>query len=466
VAADAERLARFKREAQLLAALSHPNIAAIFGLEQIDGAPYLALELVEGEDLSARIEARAVAPDDAIEIALQIAAALGEAHAKGIVHRDLKPGNIKVTADGKVKVLDFGLAKALSADAAANEGALDLSRSPTMTAALGTQAGLILGTAGYTAPEQARGKGVDRRADIWAFGVMLFEMLTGARLFTGETVTDVIAAVVTREPDWSLLPANTPAATRRLLRRCHPDSPSAVDKSGLYVGSLDGGEPRLLHTARSRAVYTDGSLLFVDDGILMARAFDLESRSFQGEPVSLAEGVTQSVDALWGGALFSVSDQGTLLFVRGAPERRSPSQLRWRDREGHDLGTFGDPQPFNSVKLAVPVPGPGGGRRSRVRVGYTGPGMASVAGLSDRHHGNREERGTRPDRRRRLRGERPSRQRRIETPWTTTAPHGSQTPPRHLTGSAATACCASSAKAEWGRSSKPSRRRPSGGGSP
>ena len=598
VAADPERLARFKREAQMLAALSHPNIAAIYGLEEIGGEPYLALELVEGEDLSARIEGRRVPPDEAIEIALQIAAALEEAHEKGIIHRDLKPANIKISSGGKVKVLDFGLAKALSADPAASGGSLDMSLSPTMTAAMGTQVGMILGTAGYMAPEQARGKTVDRRADIWAFGVILFEMLTGERLYTGETVTDVIAAVVTREPDWGKLPTDTPVALRRVLQRCmqkdprkrlrdigdaalelaapsaddsgarpvspaarpaasrsrwlvgvaclvlgavatwtvrevmtpraeaarpvwsslappagshfefirfleispdgrrvafvapapaggerllwvrdldveqpralagtegaeqpfwspdsqsigyfaarklrrvsadggvsqtladagtaprgaawgadgtilfvpdwskaifrisatggtptavtkvdqerlelshrwphmlpdgrhflyfvvstypdlNPANPSELDKSGLYIASLDGTEPpRLLSTARSRAVYRNGSLLYVDDGILMARPFDLGSLSFSGEAVSLAEGVTQAVDALWGGALFSVSDDKSLLFVRGAPQRRSVGQLRWRDREGKDLGALGEVQPFNNLRLS------------------------------------------------------------------------------------------------------------------
>jgi serine/threonine-protein kinase len=181
VAADLERLARFTREATVLAALSHPNIAAIYGLEREGDAPYLAMELVDGEDLSARIEVGPMPVDDATEIALQIAAALEEAHDKGIIHRDLKPANIRVTAEGKVKVLDFGLAKALSADPEQSVSGARLSQSPTMTAAAGTQAGLILGTAGYMSPEQARGKPVDRRADIWAFGVVLFEMLTGER---------------------------------------------------------------------------------------------------------------------------------------------------------------------------------------------------------------------------------------------------------------------------------------------
>jgi serine/threonine protein kinase/Tol biopolymer transport system component len=218
VARDAERLARFRREAHLLASLNHPNIAAIYGLEEEAGKPFLALELVEGKDLKERIDAGAIPVDEALEIAERIAEALEEAHGKGIVHRDLKPANVKVTPDGKVKVLDFGLAKAWAADAAIGS-APSLSQSPTLTHT-GTIAGVILGTAGYMSPEQARGKPVDKRADVWSFGVLLWEMLTGRALFAGETVTDVIAAVVTREPDLSALPKATPPALRRLIARC------------------------------------------------------------------------------------------------------------------------------------------------------------------------------------------------------------------------------------------------------
>jgi len=216
-AADPERLARFEREARLLASLNHSNIASIHGLEEVDARHFLVLELALGEDLAERLKRGPIPVAEAVPIARQIAEALEEAHEKGVVHRDLKPGNVKLTPDGKVKVLDFGLAKAFAGDAAAPE--TDLSQSPTL-AHTGTQAGLILGTAGYMSPEQARGKPVDRRADIWAFGVVLFEMLTGRRLFQGETVTDVLAAVVREEPDWGALPPTTPDAVRHLLRRC------------------------------------------------------------------------------------------------------------------------------------------------------------------------------------------------------------------------------------------------------
>ncbi|MFI5170495.1 MAG: serine/threonine-protein kinase, partial [Vicinamibacterales bacterium] len=197
VASDPDRLARFRREAQLLAALNHPSVAAIHGIEEAEGQPFLVLELVPGEDLSERLKQGPIPLDEALPIARQIAEALEEAHERGIVHRDLKPANVKVTPDGKVKVLDFGLAKAWGGEPGAGS-APDLSASPTL-AHTGTAAGVILGTAAYMSPEQARGKPVDKRSDIWAFGALLHEMLTGRQLFAGETVSDVLAAVLTRE---------------------------------------------------------------------------------------------------------------------------------------------------------------------------------------------------------------------------------------------------------------------------
>jgi len=227
VAEDPERLGRFKREAYLLASLNHPHIAAIYGLEEADGKPFLALELVEGEDLKERLQRGPVGVDDALEIGEQIAEALEEAHNKGIVHRDLKPANVKLTPEGKVKVLDFGLAKAWAADTSeGGSSSAALSQSPTL-AHTGTVAGVILGTAAYMSPEQARGKPVDRRADVWSFGVLLWEILTGHTLFAGDTVTDVIAAVVTKEPDLDALPEATPHAVRRLLTRCLRKDPRA-----------------------------------------------------------------------------------------------------------------------------------------------------------------------------------------------------------------------------------------------
>ena len=194
---DSDRMARFEREAQVLASLNHPHIAAIYGLEESDGMRALVMELVEGPTLDEQIGGRAMALEEALPIAKQIAEALEYAHEKGIIHRDLKPANVKLTADGHVKVLDFGLAKALEAPAPAVGNP---SISPTLTIE-GTRAGMILGTAAYMAPEQARGKAVDKRADIWSFGVVLYEMLTGKQPFAGATVSDTLAAVLKTEPD-------------------------------------------------------------------------------------------------------------------------------------------------------------------------------------------------------------------------------------------------------------------------
>jgi len=219
VAQDAERLARFKREAQVLASLNHPNIAAIYGLDEVGNTLFLVLELVEGEDLSAQIQRGPIPADEALEIAKQIARGLEEAHEKGIVHRDLKPGNVKLTPDGKVKVLDFGLAKAIGGESPASGPTSTPTVLPTMTSA-GTAAGMILGTAAYMSPEQARGKPVDRRTDVWAFGCVLYEMLTARRAFEGEDVTETLAAIVRGEPDWTRLPASLPPTVRVLIERC------------------------------------------------------------------------------------------------------------------------------------------------------------------------------------------------------------------------------------------------------
>jgi len=218
-AGDAERLARFEREAKLLASLNHPNIASVFGLHRADGVRFLAMELVEGEDLADRLARGPLPVDEAMPLARDVAGALEAAHEAGVIHRDLKPANIRLTTDGGVKVLDFGLAKAFDAETTSGEQPQRLSQSPTMTSA-GTVAGVILGTAGYMSPEQARGRPVDRRADIWAFGTVLWEMLTGRRLFEGETVSDTLAAVLRADPDWAALPPDAPHAALRLTRRC------------------------------------------------------------------------------------------------------------------------------------------------------------------------------------------------------------------------------------------------------
>ncbi|MGH9257486.1 MAG: protein kinase domain-containing protein, partial [Vicinamibacterales bacterium] len=239
LASDAERLARFRREAEVLASLNHPNIAQIYGLEKSDGAIALVMELVEGPTLAERL-AQVTGPyvgrvppsqaedtrggpagipvDEALSIAKQIADALEAAHEQGIIHRDLKPANIKLRPDGVVKVLDFGLAKALEPMSA---GGVDATASPTITSpAMMTGVGVLLGTAAYMSPEQAKGRPADKRSDVWAFGCVLYEMLAGRRLFEGEDVSDTLAAVLMREPDWAALPPAVPVPVRTLIRSC------------------------------------------------------------------------------------------------------------------------------------------------------------------------------------------------------------------------------------------------------
>ena len=206
-AADPERLARFQREAQVLASLNHPNIAHVYGLEDVDGTKALVMELVEGPTLADRIAHGALPIDEALHIAKQIAEALETAHEHGIIHRDLKPANVQVRPDGLVKVLDFGLAKAMEP---ISTSAPTVSQSPTITTPAMTQAGMILGTAGYMSPEQAQRLPVDKRTDIWSFGVVLYEMLSGRRGFDGATTVEVLSTVLKTEPDWTPLPAETP----------------------------------------------------------------------------------------------------------------------------------------------------------------------------------------------------------------------------------------------------------------
>ena len=216
LAADEQRLARFSREARLLASLNHPHIAAVYGLHQESGVHFLSMELVDGENLAQRLARGPLPMSEALALATEVTEGLTAAHQSGVVHRDLKPANIVLTAEGKAKILDFGLAKVAESAGEGSNPASSLS--PTLTVAA-TAAGLIMGTAAYMSPEQARGKAVDSRADIWAFGCVLYEMLTGQRLFAGETVSDILAAVLKTDPDWSTLPAETPLRVRRLLRR-------------------------------------------------------------------------------------------------------------------------------------------------------------------------------------------------------------------------------------------------------
>ena len=214
-ATDADRLSRFRREAHVLASLNHPNIAQIYGLEESGGSPCLVLELVEGETLAERLSRGPVPIEETLAIARQIAEGVEAAHERSIVHRDLKPANIKQTPDGKVKVLDFGLAKAFESD----EPATDMSNSPTLMSAR-TQPNVLMGTAAYMSPEQVRGKPADERSDVWAYGCVLYELLTGRPAFEGESIADIIGAITKTEPNWSALPEATPPHVSRLLRRC------------------------------------------------------------------------------------------------------------------------------------------------------------------------------------------------------------------------------------------------------
>ena len=288
---DKERLQRFEREAKLLASLNHNNIATLHGLEETSGILFLVMELVEGETLAERIARGPIPTDEALALFKQIAEALEAAHEKGIIHRDLKPANIKVTPEGTVKVLDFGLAKALVEDGAA----VDISQSPTLTKE-GTQAGVILGTAPYMSPEQARGKTVDQRADIWALGCVLFEALTAKKCFFGETVTDTLAAVVRGEPDWAALPATTPRTLRGLLTRCLKKDPRlrvqhAGDARIALEEALDepaGAAPA--HGIRKAHLYLVAGAAAVVGAILTSL--------FMSSPTPLADPVTRSILSL------------------------------------------------------------------------------------------------------------------------------------------------------------------------
>ena len=252
-ASDPERLARFEREARLLASLNHSNVASIHGIEEVDGRRYLVLEFVDGETLAARLSRGALPVDESIDVCRDIAAGVEAAHENGVVHRDLKPGNVIITPSGQVKVLDFGLATSGGGSASGSDP--NLSHSPTLTHAA-TRAGVILGTAAYMSPEQARGKNVDRRTDVWSFGCVLYECLTGKPLFQGETVSDLIARILEREPDWAALPANTPPRVRELLRKCLRKDPKErlrdIGDARLELSQAAVEEPAVASIAAAR----------------------------------------------------------------------------------------------------------------------------------------------------------------------------------------------------------------------
>jgi Tol biopolymer transport system component len=339
VAQDPERLNRFQREAHLLASLNHPNIGAIYGLEEADGKPFLALELVEGEDLKGRLARGPIPVDEALEIAEQIAEALEAAHEKGIVHRDLKPATVKVTPDGKVKVLDFGLAKAWGGDSVTGSSN-DLSRSPTL-AHTGTQAGVILGTAAYMSPEQASGKPVDKRADIWSFGVVLFEALTGRSLYAGETASEVMAAVIKEEPSWECLPAGCPPAVTRLLRRCLRKRPRErlqdIGDARLELAEArdapvaEAGAPGPPTRADRRWAWAAGGAVA---GILVGglAVWNLKPAAIPQARVHLTIPVPGALDTARGTTVLAISPDGTNLVYVGRSGATSQLFLRPMDR--------------------------------------------------------------------------------------------------------------------------------------
>ena len=293
---DPERVGRFRREAQVLAALNHPHIAQIHGLEEVDGTQFLVLELVDGESLDKCIARGRIPFDEALGIARQIAEALEAAHEKGIIHRDLKPANIALTKDGQVKVLDFGLAKAIETTG----GSVDAMNSPTITSpAMMTGVGVILGTAAYMSPEQAKGRPADKRSDVWAFGCVLYEMLSGNRAFDGEDVSDTLATVLKGQPDWTALPAAVPESIRVLLKGC-------LDKD-----------------RRQRVADLSTAL------------FTMRQPAIVGPPI--AEGWAPGRPSLWRRILFHSDAQKDCRYGR-----RGRHALRSRQPGRHELGRLGD----------------------------------------------------------------------------------------------------------------------------
>ncbi len=360
-ALDPDRLARFEREAQSLAALNHPNIAQVFGV--IEQPPALAMELVEGEDLSQRIARGPITLTEALPIARQIAEALEAAHERGIVHRDLKPANIKVRDDGTVKVLDFGLAKAIGPVEAgfsrpsggpAEAGPYNPRNSPTFTSPAMTGMGVILGTAAYMSPEQAKGKAVDKRADVWAFGVVLYEMLTGRTPFGGDSMTEVLGAVVLKEPDWSQLPATTPSRLRELLQRCLEKDPKRrLRDIGDAAYELNAGDGRSGSPApsRGRSWLVAGACLLLGAAVasIAAIAFRAPSKAPQPTLRFAVSGLSPLLfDAF---QTLSLSPDGNVLAFRGrggdGVERIYVRNFQSLDLRALD-GTEGGRMPFFS----------------------------------------------------------------------------------------------------------------------
>jgi serine/threonine-protein kinase len=341
-ATDPARMARFSREAQVLAALSHPNIAAIYGLEESGGASALIMELVEGQTLAERIDAGPIPRDEALDIARQIAEALEAAHEKGIIHRDLKPANVKITPEGKVKVLDFGLAKAMDADPISGSGSHPNAQTLTLDS---TRAGQIMGTAAYMSPEQARGKAVDKRADIWAFGVVLHEMLTGKSMFEGETVSDTLAAVLRADIDFKHLPADTPPKLRRLLQRCLERDPKRrlrdIGDAWIEMDAPDAAAPVVVAApAAKQAAWLPWTIAVVLGGAGIAWGL-LKQTPAPARPVTRWQIPQKSL-----GAFVSLSRDGARLAYTGGNINslhigvRSLDQFQGRQLAGTENGFF------------------------------------------------------------------------------------------------------------------------------
>jgi eukaryotic-like serine/threonine-protein kinase len=358
VVANAERLARFQREARVLAALNHPRIAAIYGLDDSGGSPALVMELVEGPTLADRLAGGPLAVDDCIRVARQIAEGLEYAHEQGIVHRDLKPANVKVSSDDSVKLLDFGLAKAVERD-----GGPSPANSPTATW-MATQAGVLLGTAAYMAPEQAKGKAVDRRADNWAFGCVLYEMLTGAQAFHGETVADILGSVMRGEPDWSRLPSSTPPALRDLVRRClRKDVHQRLQAIGdarialgeIAAGPSDNDKPAPTDRAPSRVGWMTPLLAGTAIGAILVglaawnlRSAPVPSRQVTRFTIALPAGQVLSSS----GSALTLSDDGRQLAYVAATRSTGVQQIYLRPIDSAEAtplaGTEGAVAPFFS----------------------------------------------------------------------------------------------------------------------
>ena len=369
----------------MLASLNHPNIGGIYGLEETDGVKALVLELVEGPTLADRIAQGPIPLDEALPIARQMAEALEAAHEQGIIHRDLKPANIKVRADGTVKVLDFGLAKAFDS----SPSATDASQSPTITSPAMTHMGVILGTAAYMSPEQAKGRAVDKRSDIWAFGCVLYEMLTGRRAFPGDDVSDTLAGILRGDPDWNTLPASTPATVRRLLRRCL-DKDRRERLPDIGVARLEIKEtltaplteavalvPVLRLRLWRRALILSLSMLLLGAGIAGVAIWALRPAASTG-PQSVSRFViTLPVDQQFGGGaatrrLVALSPQGTHL-VYAANDRlylRAIDQLNATPIQGTESGSGGSGEIRSSRRMAS---GLGSGEAGELRkVALTG----------------------------------------------------------------------------------------------